>query len=66
METQHWLDEALDCRYLDPKQAEKLTEELQQIGRMLNSMMDKAHSFCGQNHSIVREDASEYMVETVD
>ena len=66
METQHWVDEACDCQYLDSKQAKELTEELMEIGRMLNSMMDKAHSFCGQNHSIVREDASEYMVETVD
>jgi len=41
METQHWIDEALDCRYLDPKQAEKLTKELLQIGRMLNSMMTR-------------------------
>lgn len=66
METQHWLGEACDCHYVDPKQARELTEELLQIGRMLNSMMDKAHSFCGQSHSVVREDASEYMVETDD
>ena len=43
-----------------------MTETLTQIGRMLNSMMDKAHSFCGQNHSVAREDASEYVVEAVD
>ncbi len=66
METQHWIDEASECQYLDPKRAEELIEELMQIGRMLNSMMDKAHSFCGQSHFVVREDASEYMVETVD
>ena len=66
METQHWIDEALDCRYLDPKQAEKLTKELLQIGRMLNSMMDKAHLFCGESHFVVREDARGYMVETDD
>jgi four helix bundle protein len=64
METQHWLGEACDCHYVDPKQARGLTEELLQIGRMLNSMMDKAHSFCGRNHSLVREDVSEYMAET--
>jgi four helix bundle protein len=55
METQHWIDEALDCRYLDPKQAEKLTEELMQIGRMLNSMIEKAHLFCGQSSHIIRD-----------
>ena len=29
-------------------------------------MMDKAHSFCGQSHPVVREDAGEYMVKNVD
>jgi four helix bundle protein len=66
METQHWIDEALDCGYLDPKQAEKLTKELLQIGRMLNSMTDKAHLFCGGSHSVVRRDSSRRMVETGD
>jgi four helix bundle protein len=66
METQHWLSEACDCHYVDPKRAEELTEELLQIGRMLNSMMDKASLFCGQSHFVVREDASEYMVEADD
>ena len=66
METQHWIDEALDCRYLDPEQAEKLTEELTQIGRMLDSMIEKAHLFCGESHFVVREDARGYMVETDD
>ena len=66
METQHWLGEACDCHYVDPKQAGELAEELLQIGRMLNSLMDKAHSFCGQSHSVVREDASEYMAKNVD
>ncbi len=64
METQHWLGEACDCQYVDPKQAEELTEELLQIGRMLNSMMDKAQSFCGHGSFVVREDAMGYMVET--
>jgi four helix bundle protein len=66
METQHWLGEACDCHYVDPKRAGELTEEPLQIGRMLNSMMDKAHSFCGQNDFIVREDEREYMVESDD
>ena len=46
METQHWLGEACDCRYLDSKQAEHLLRELEEIGRMLNSMMEKSHLFC--------------------
>jgi hypothetical protein len=63
METQHWVDEALDCRYLDPKQAENLKMELMQIGRMLNSMMNKANLFCRQNNDVMREEAVEYLVE---
>src|SRR5512134_1732364 len=35
METQHWLGEASDCRYVDSKRAEALLVELQQLGRML-------------------------------
>jgi len=66
METQHWIDEALDCRYLDPKEAEKLTEELMQIGRMLNSMIEKAHLFCGQSSHIIRDETAEYLVDTDD
>ncbi len=46
METQHWLGEAFDCHYLDEKRTEHLLRELEQIGRMLNSMMDKSHLFC--------------------
>ena len=66
METQHWLSEACDCRYLDPKQVEKLTEELLQIGRMLNSMMEKAHLFCGQSRHVIREETVEYLADTDD
>lgn len=61
METQHWIDEARDCQYLDQKQAAELMEELMQIGRMLNSMMVKAHLFCGQNNHVMREEMVEYI-----
>jgi len=63
METQHWVDEACDCQYLDSKQAKELTEELLQIGRMLNSMMDKANLFCAQSDGVMREDGVEYLVD---
>ena len=63
METQHWIDEAVDCRYLDPKQAEKLKMELLEIGRMLNSMIEKAHLFCGQPSHLIRDETAEYLVE---
>jgi len=66
METQHWVDEACDCQYVDSKQAEELTEELMQIGRMLNSMMDKAHSFCAQNKWIIHDETVDYLADTDD
>ena len=46
LETQHWVGEACDCHYLNSKQAEDLLGGLQQIGRMLNSMMEKSQLFC--------------------
>ena len=64
METQHWLGEACDCHYVNPKQAEELMEELLQIGRMLNSMMVKAHLFCGQDDHVIREEMAEYLTDT--
>ncbi len=45
-ETQHWILVALSCNYLVPAHAEKLDAELSEIGRMLNSMMQKSNSFC--------------------
>ena len=66
METQHWLGEACDCHYVNPKQAEELMEELLQIGRMLNSMMDKASLFCGQSNHVIRDEPVESLVNTDD
>ena len=47
METQHWVGEALDCGYLSATEAAQLNSGLEEIGRMLNSMMQKSDSFCG-------------------
>ena len=66
METQHWINEAYECQYLDSKQAEELTKELMQIGRMLNSMIQKAHLFCGQNNYMIHDETVEYFADTDD
>jgi four helix bundle protein len=66
METQHWLGEACDCHYVNPKQAEELMEEILQIGRMLNSMMEKAPLFCGQSNHVIRDEPVEYFADTDD
>lgn len=47
METQHWIETALDCGYLTQEQGNQLRGQLSEIGRMLNSMMRKADQFCG-------------------
>jgi four helix bundle protein len=61
METQHWIDEARDCHYMDQQQAEELTKALMQIGRMLNSMMVKARLFYRQDDHVIREEMAEYI-----
>jgi four helix bundle protein len=48
-ETQHWVDSAEDCGYLEKEQARNLNADLNEIGRMINSMIDKANQFCGQH-----------------
>jgi four helix bundle protein len=66
METQHWIYEAYDCEYLDPKQKEELTGGLMEVGRMLNSMMDKASLFCGQRNHVIHDETVEYLAGTDD
>jgi four helix bundle protein len=61
METQHWVGEARACEYIDSAQAEALVAELEQIGRMLNSMIEKSHLFCNQNRNIIRDEAADYL-----
>jgi four helix bundle protein len=65
METQHWVGEALDCGYISPADATQLNSGLEEIGRMLNSMMEKSDSFCGSPDGIFREDATEYFTTTL-
>jgi four helix bundle protein len=57
-ETQHWVDVALDCGYLTSPVRDELIGALEQIGRMLQSMMEKAHQFCGP---CVREEPEQYI-----
>src|ERR1039457_2725190 len=42
METRHWVGEALDCGYISEADAGQLNPGLEEVGRMLNSMMEKA------------------------
>jgi four helix bundle protein len=51
-ETQHWIDTAEDCRYLSPEQTRKLNSALSEIGKMINSMINKADIFCDNRFSV--------------
>ena len=61
-ETQHWIETALDCGYLTEQTRNQLIDEFNRIGRMLQSMIDKADQFCGQPARFVREETAEYFM----
>ena len=63
METQHWVGEALDCGYLTSADAAALNSGLEEIGRMLNSMMEKSDQFCGSPDGVLHEDPAEYFTD---
>jgi len=46
METQAWLDHALDCGYLNPAKHREFDVAWQSTGAMLHKMMDRADTFC--------------------
>ena len=48
METQAWLDQALDCAYISEKQHAELDAAWQHIGGKLNRMIDRSSDFCPQ------------------
>jgi len=62
LETQHWTDVAVSCDYMEQKQGNRIIGDLQEIGRMLNSMITKAHLFCRTDNLEIREDQAEYII----
>lgn len=46
LETQHWIEVALDCGYLTKQQNDDLLKQCFSIGRMIGSMTAKSSSFC--------------------
>ena len=59
LETQHWLIEALECKYISPEEFKELTQHCEEIGRMLGTMIRKADSFASTSYR-VKEDPTEY------
>jgi four helix bundle protein len=66
METQHWIETALECEYIDQKTSAQLIEKCLEVGRMLNGMMDKADMFCGEPPRTIREEQAEYFADSGD
>jgi four helix bundle protein len=62
LEAQHWVGEALDCGYISAADAALLTSELEEVGRMLCSMMEKFETFCGSPDGTLREVATDYFI----
>ena len=46
LETQHWIETAVDCGYVSDEVGHGLLLQYESVGKMLNSMMTKASSFC--------------------
>ena len=62
-ETQHWIETAADCDYLNPEEVRSLIDDLTEIGRMLNSMIDKADSFCHETPFMIHDSSTEYFTD---
>lgn len=48
LETQHWIETALDCSYISKEVAGDILQQYAYVGKMLNSMISKAASFCNR------------------
>ena len=62
METQHWIETALDCKYIDQKTSMQLIGNCLEIGRMLGGMIGKAEMFCGTPARTISDEAAEYLI----
>lgn len=49
LETQHWIETALDCSYLTINQTTELLEQYYKLGKMIGTMISKSSSFCKPN-----------------
>lgn len=60
METQHWLESAVDFGYATHDQITPLLSECQEIGRMFGGMILKAGSFCNPNALAIKDEQALY------
>lgn len=46
LEAQHWIEMSHDCQYISMEMSNELLNKCTTIGKMLNSMINKAELFC--------------------
>ena len=46
LETQHWLEESLECSCISSETSDHLLQKCELLGKMLQSMIDKSSMFC--------------------
>jgi four helix bundle protein len=61
LETQHWLEIAHDCGYINDQKARALLTQTEEVGRLIGSMISNAHTFCNQKST--REPGPEYFID---
>ncbi len=61
LETQHWLEIAQDCGYINDQQVRALLLQTEEVGRLIGSMISNAHTFCSSKST--REPGPEYFVD---
>jgi len=59
-ETEHWLDIAYNCKYINLETRNELSEKCKEIGRLLGGMISKADLFCGKTGGHIKEKLPEY------
>jgi hypothetical protein len=64
METQHWLDVAVDCGCIQPSVRSSLVMRCEEIGRLIGGMLAKASQFSRPDQMYLKESVSEYVVNS--
>jgi four helix bundle protein len=66
LETQHWTRVAYSRGYLEESDARSLITALEEIGRLLQGMIDKAESFCSASRAAEAEASFLYKIADTD
>jgi four helix bundle protein len=48
LETQHWLEVAEECQYMELSKRDELLKKCESVGKMLHNMIEKSSTFCGK------------------